>query len=191
MLRYILFSLVLCLGLALTSRAQDKTEREVGVKPSEVPDPAKSWLKDAFEKVKRPKWFLEYSQDGQAFEAKFWWEKHYHSVKFDSLGKLMDVEIEISKDEMPPTSWEEIQGYFQSEFEEFSVMKIQRQLIGDESDLEDFFDEEETEGVTIRYEIVFQGKKGAWQIWEGLFDEQGAFISIVRVQMRSVDNLIF
>lgn len=191
MLRYILFSLVLCLGLALTSRAQDKIEREVGVKPSEVPDSAKSWLKDAFEKVKRPKWFLEYSQDGQAFEAKFWWEKHYHSVKFDSLGKLMDVEIEISKDEMPSKSWEEIQGYFQSEFEEFSVMKIQRQLIGDESDLEDFFDEEETEGVTIRYEIVFQGKKGSWQIWEGLFDEQGAFISIVRVQMRSVDNLIF
>lgn len=183
--------MVLCLGLELTSLAQEKTEREVGVKPSEVPDAAKSWLKDAFEKVKRPKWYLEYSQDGQAFEAKFWWEKHYHSVKFDSLGKLIDVEIEISKDEMPSSSWEKIQGYFQSEFEEFSVMKIQRQLIGDESDLEDFFDEKETEGVTIRYEIVFQGKKGVWQIWEGLFDEQGAFISIVRVQMRSVDNLIF
>ncbi|GMQ29807.1 hypothetical protein [Algoriphagus confluentis] len=191
MKRNVLILLIVWMASWSVSFAQDKVEREVRVKSDEVPDRAKSWLKDAFEKVKRPKWFLEYSQAGKAFEAKFWWEKHYHSVKFDSLGKLIDVEIEIAKEEMPSSSWAKITSYFESEFEEYSVMKIQRQLVGEESDVEDFFDEEETEGITLRYEIEFHGKKDSWQIWEALFDEGGEFISLVRVQIRPVDNLIF
>ncbi|WP_338219068.1 hypothetical protein [Algoriphagus sp. oki45] len=173
------------------SFAQEKSEREVRVKASEVPSSAKDWLKDAFEEIKRPKWYLEFSLEGKAFEAKFWREKHFHSVKFDSLGRLVDVEIEITKKEMPEESWLAIESYLESEFEEFAVQKIQRQLIGEEGDVEDYFDENETEGVKIRYEIVFEGKKENWQLWEALFDESGAFLTLVRIQVKPVDNLIF
>jgi hypothetical protein len=60
-----------------------------------------------------------------------------------------------------------------------------------EPDFEDFFDENETKGITIRYEIVFEGKSEAWQVWEALFDESGLLISVIKVQPRPLDNLVF
>ncbi len=171
--------------------SQEKIEREVKVKPSQIPDSAKKWLSDAFEGLKKPKWFVEYSQTGKAYEAKFLWKKYFYSVEFDSTGRLQDVEIELSKEEVPLNSWNQIQRYFSEEFKEVSVQKIQRQLIGSESDVEDFFDEDKSEGITIRYEIVFEGKNDSWQVWEGLFDEFGTLISVIKVQLRPTDNLVF
>ncbi|TDQ18548.1 hypothetical protein DFQ04_0350 [Algoriphagus boseongensis] len=191
MKKNVLYLLIFLFAGSSFSLAQEKIEREVKVKPSEVPISARSWLKDSFEKVKKPKWFLEFSQEGKAYEAKFWWEEHYHSVKFDSLGNLKDVEIEISAEEMPIESWANVQSYFKGEFVDYSVQKIQRQIIGSESDVEDFFDEGEKEGITLRYEIVFDGKKDNWQVWEALFDENGSFMTLIRVQTKPVDHLIF
>lgn len=171
--------------------SQEKTEREVKVKPSQVPISAKEWLTDAFEDLRKPKWYLEYSQKGKAFEAKFSKNGYLYSVEFDSLGNLEDVEIEIPSSEIPPETWTNIRNYFSEEFKEISVQKIQRQLIGSESDLEDFFDENESGRITVQYEIVFQGKNEAWQVWEGLFDEKGSLISIIKVQLRPLDNLVF
>lgn len=156
-----------------------------------MPSPAKVWLSDAFEKLRKPKWYLEYSQSGIAYEAKFLWEKYFYSVKFDSLGSLQDVEIEIEQTEISKEAWVGIERYFAGEFKEVSIQKIQRQLIGKESDLEDFFDEDQRDGVTIRYEIVFQGKNEAWHLWEVLFDEVGSLISIIKVQQRPLDNLVY
>jgi sporulation protein YlmC with PRC-barrel domain len=177
--------------LPLLCFSQEKVEREVGVKSSKVPNHAKEWLLDAFEEVKKPKWYLEYSQNGRAYEAKFLFKSYFYSVKFDSLGALMDVEIEIDRKEISQNTWIQIQSYFESSYEDIKIQKIQRQLIGDESDVEDYFDEDKKEGVTIRYEIVFDGKNESWAKWEALFDDQGKLISIIRVQERPVDNLIF
>lgn len=171
--------------------SQDKFERETSIKPSHVPSKATEWLSDAFEKVNKPRWFLEFSQNGKSYEAKFFYQGHYHSVEFDSLGKVEDVEIEINKSEMESDVWEAIQAYFDSEYEQVKVEKIQRQLTGSESDLEDYFDEEEDEDVEVRYEIVYQAKKGHWELWEALFDDSGKIISKLKVTIRPNDNLIF
>lgn len=188
-LKLILFTIFF--GISFLSYSQEKVEREVKAKANQVPKSSRDWLFDAFEDIKRPRWFLEYSQNGKAFEAKFLRKGYFYSVKFDSLGALMDVEIEISQKEVPEQAWKVIQEYFESNFSEIKLDKIQRQLIGKEDDVEDFFDENETEGITIRYEIVFEGKNDAWLLWEGLFDENGKLISIIKVQQRSLDNLIF
>ncbi len=179
------------IGIFNISFAQEKIEREIGIKPREVPTAARDWLKDAFEEVKRPKWYLEFSQNGKSYEAKFNYQGHFHSVEFDSLGNIQDVEIEIKESEVPAEVWNEIQSYFDSEYRQVKVEKIQRQLTGSESDLEDFFDEDEDEGIVTRYEIVFQGKQELWELWEALFDDSGKFLSILRVQIRAADNLIF
>jgi hypothetical protein len=55
----------------------------------------------------------------------------------------------------------------------------------------DFFDEDEQERLKIKYEIVFQGKNEHWELWEALFDDLGRFESILKVQIRLNDNLIF
>lgn len=182
---------LLIFWISFSAFSQEKIERELKVKPSQVPTPAKEWLADAFEDLRKPKWYLEYSQTGKAFEAKFIWKKYFYSVEFDSLGKLQDVEIEIPSSEIPTETWTKIQGYFFEEFQEVSVQKIQRQLIGKEDDIEDFFSENESEGISIRFEIVFEGKNETWQVWEGLFDEHGTLISVIKVQSRPLDNLVF
>lgn len=183
--------LIFSLGIFNGLFAQEKIERETGIKPREVPSAAKDWLKDAFEDVRRPKWYLEYSQTGKSFEAKFNYQGHFHSVEFDSLGNVQDVEIEIKESEIPAEVWKEIQSYFDSEYKQVKVEKIQRQLTGSIDDLEDFFDEQEDEDIVTRYEIVFQGKNELWDLWEALFDDSGKFLSILRVQIRPTDNLIF
>ena len=188
-LRSILF--IGCLLISFLSFSQEKIERETKVKASKVPISAREWLSDAFEGLRKPKWYLEYSQSGLAYEAKFIWQSYFYSVKFDSLGILQDVEIEIQQNEIRAEVWQAMQRYFSGEFREIRIQKIQRQLLGDQSDLEDFFDENETKGITIRYEIVFEGKSEAWQVWEALFDESGLLISVIKVQPRPLDNLVF
>lgn len=183
--------LFLSFGVFNLCFSQEKIEKESGIKPREVPSAAKDWLKDAFENIKKPKWFLEYSQNGKSYEAKFHYKGHFHSVEFDSLGNVEDVEIEISESEVSVEVWKEIQFYFESTNDEIKVEKIQRQLTASKSVLEDFFDEEKKEGVIIHYEIVFQGKNEDWELWEALFDDSGKFLSKLKIQIRPSDNLIF
>jgi hypothetical protein len=178
-------------GIFYASFSQEKIEKESGIKADQVPKPAIEWLEDAFENIKKPKWYLEISQQGKSFEAKFQFKDHHYSVEFDSLGNVQDVEIEIKESEISPEVWQNIQGYFDAEFDQVKVEKIQRQLSGPDAALEDYFDEEENQGIVIRYELVFQGKKEIWELWEGLFEENGRFISKLKVQIRANDNLIF
>lgn len=183
--------LFLSFGIFNFSFSQNKIERELGVKPREVPTAAKDWLNDAFEDVRKPKWYLEYSQNGKSYEAKFHYNGHFHSVEFDSSGNVEDVEIEIKEAEVSREVWKEIKAYFESNYEQVKVEKIQRQFTGSKSDLEDFFDEDETEGIVTRYEIVYQGKNNLWELWEALFDDSGYFVSKLKVQIRPSHNLIF
>lgn len=195
-MKFLIFSkflspLLISIGVCHFSFSQSKIERESGIKPREVPTAAIDWLKDSFENAKRPKWYLEYSQNGKSYEAKFSYKGYFHSVEFDSLGNVQDVEIQIKQSDVTKEVWGEIQSYFVSNYEQVKVEKIQRQLIGTKSDLEDFFDEDETAGIVTRYEIVYQGKNNLWELWEALFDDSGQFISKLKVQIRPSHNLIF
>lgn len=183
--------LILSVGIFNSSFSQNKIERESSIKSRDVPSDAIDWIKDSFENVKRPKWYLEYSQNGKSYEAKFNYMGHFHSVEFDSLGNVQDVEIEIEETEVAPDVWAVIQSYFVSEYQQVKVEKIQRQLTGSKSDLENFFDEDEIQGIVTRYEIVYQGKNKLWELWEALFDDSGHFISKLKVEIPPSNNLIF
>jgi hypothetical protein len=183
--------LILCVGIFNSSFSQNKIERESSIKAREVPSAAIDWLNDSFENLKNPKWFLEYSQNGKSYEAKFNFKGHFHSVEFDSLGNVQDVEIEINESEVARDVWAEIQSYFVAGYGQVKVEKIQRQLTGSKSELEDFFDEDENEGIVTRYEIVYQGKNNLWELWEALFDDSGQFISKLKVEIPPSNNLIF
>jgi len=191
-LRIVLFGLFI-LALPRVSFAQKKIEQEKGVKKKDVPSAAVDWLNDAFEGKKKVKWYEEFSNEGRAYEGKFWWGKRFHSVKFDTLGAIVDVEIEIPFMELDESVRTNISGYLQSEFEDHKINRLQIQYSGESDDLEDFFDEDENEGIVIRYELEFAGKlKGEiGKFWEGLFDHTGAFITQQEVEVRFMDNLIF
>ncbi|HAH38221.1 MAG TPA: hypothetical protein DEQ87_17330 [Algoriphagus sp.] len=173
--------------------SQEKIEREKRVDEKEVPKAAIEWLYDAFEEIKKPKWYQEFFESGYSFEAKFFKDGRYFSVEFDSLGIIQDVEIEMPLDEILPEVQKNLTAYWEETYSDFKLIKIQRQYSGDPDDLEDFFDENEVENILERYEIEYIGKEkdGVEQIWEATFDAQGKFISKRVVVVRIMDNLIF
>lgn len=179
------------------SLAQDalspKVEREVSIKQRDVPQPAKDWLVDTFEDIKRPNWYKEFNEIGYSYEAKFKLKKHFYSVKFDSLGIILDVEIELKLSELSEELQLALKDYFTANYETYQINKIQIQYTGLPDDLEDFFDEDEKEGITTRYEIEYRGKvdSNKDEIWEALFTEKGKFIQKRVIKVSSTDNLIF
>ncbi len=131
--------LIFSLGIFNFSFSQEKFEKESRIKTGEVPENAKDWLRGAFGESGKSKWFLEYSQTGKSYEAKFQYQGHYHSVEFDSLGNIQDIEIEIMESEVAQEVWKEIRNYFESEYRQVKVEKIQRQFTGSKSGLKHFF----------------------------------------------------
>ncbi|MFC3878712.1 hypothetical protein ACFOSV_00905 [Algoriphagus namhaensis] len=195
-LPYLVFALALSFlfaGFGLSAKAQDKVEREKKVKKSEVPSPAKKWLKDAFETLKSPKWYLETNESGYSYEAKFKWNDQYYSVEFDSLGVIEDVEIELNFEELAAEVQQNLNQYFSEGYKNYKIRRLQIQYSGHPDDLEDLFDENEMEGLEVRYEIEFVGTDidGLSQFWEGLFDEKGVFISRRKIITPPNENLIF
>lgn len=173
--------------------SQDKTERELRVKEKEVPKEAREWLDDAFETTKRLKWYQEVFESGYSYEAKFKHKSKFFSVEFDSLGRIQDVEIEIDYKELPKEVQTGLEAYLSADYKSSDIKRIQIQYSGNLDDLEDFFDENNLEGILIRYEIEFMGidEDGASGLWEGLFSEDGGLISKRKIILASSENLIF
>lgn len=188
-----LFLFMTCYLLCILAFSQNKIENEKSIKKSEVPQVALDWLDDAFENIKKPKWYQEFFENGYSYEAKFRYQHHFYSVEFDSLGRIEDVEVEIKISSLANEIRESIETYWHTNYEKYKVLKAQVQYSGEDDDLEDFFDENSSEGVRIAYEIEYQGKErnGADELWEATFDSSGAFISKRKIIIRISDNLTF
>lgn len=187
------FLLVLLLLSSISVLGQDKVEREVSVKQKQVPLEARKWLKDAFESVGNPKWYKEFSELGYSYEAKFKLNHRFHSVEFDSLGNILDVEIELEWEELSDEVKANLTSHFEGTLQGFKLEKIQIQYSGLSEDVEDFFDEKETDGILIQYEIEYQAEdpSGVIRIWEGTFSHEGKFLAHRRIEVREIFNLYF
>jgi hypothetical protein len=172
---------------------QEKVEREVRVKERQVPMEARNWLKDAFEKIRKPKWYKEFSELGYSFEAKFKLKDRFHSVEFDSLGTVLDVEIEMEWESLSEEVKANLTSHFEGTLRGFKLEKIQIQYSGLPGDLEDFFDEDETHGVLIQFEIEYQAEDQSEviRLWEGTFSSDGKFLAQRLIVVREIFNLSF
>jgi len=178
--------------LTIGARAQEKLEIEDRIKADQVPEAALEWMDDTFEDDPRIRWYLEISSGIKSFEAKFKWKGHLHSVEFDTTGIVQDIEIAIKWHEMPQAVQEHVSNYFNTTYSKFKVFKIQEQWTGDPDDLEDFIDKGEQEELSQRFEIKFYGKNDAEdELWEGLFNDQGALIERRIIILKPSDNLNF
>jgi hypothetical protein len=177
----------------LISLSQEKIEREKRINSNEVPSEALDWIDDAYEDIENKiKWYFEESSGSYSYEAKMKFMDDLHSVKFDTLGQIKDIEIIKEWNELQPNVKDNLQKYFQSNYKKFKIRKIQIQYTGDEDDLEDLIDENEFEDLTIRYEIEFYGKtEQSKKIWEALFDDEGNFIQKREVILNTSNNLNF
>jgi hypothetical protein len=178
--------------LSLTIAGQVKYEREARIPEKDVPKKARVWLKDTFEDIKTAKWYFETTPETNSYEAKFNWRSYNYSVKFDTLGLIVDIEKEIELFEIPESARSVILSYFKDHFHSHKFLKIQEQGTGDEDDLEDFIDENEEEGITIRYEIEFHGVTAEEnKLWEALFSIEGKLIMLREIHLPPNFNIDF
>ncbi|MHA7814890.1 MAG: hypothetical protein ACX93N_00305 [Pseudohaliea sp.] len=184
---------VIAFAVAMALSAQEKLERERSVRPSEVPEAARRWLRDAFEFLRSPRWYQDFYESGYTYEAKFKWRGQYYSVEFTSEGSLQDVEVEIGLADLPDEVRQNLRAHLSATYSTFEISRLQVQYSGAADDLEDFFDENENEGLTIRYEVEYTATLGAApsQYREGLFDHEGRHLLSRRVILPPTENLLF
>jgi hypothetical protein len=187
---------VLIIFLALLAfsdlSAQNKVERETRIRKRFVPEEAKEFVDDVFEGFKRVRWYQEVSGEGKFFEAKFKWKGDQYSVKFDTAGDIVDIEKIITLEEIPEKTRKTIVHYFEENFLKYKILKIQKQLLGNEDQLEDYLEDKEEENITINYEIEFHGvTETENKLWEILFDHKGEVILFREIILPPNFNLDF
>lgn len=180
--------LLICLLFSQVLLAQDKYEKESRVKRSEVPDLAFTFI-DSLGIKSKIKWYKEQSLSGSSYEAKFKQGALVHSVEFDTLGSIEDVEIEVKVDKIAPKAYDGITKTFGSECTGYSIRKVQQQYTGSRDELFTIIKNENAK-TTCNYELVVKCKhEGGVDLFEYLFDSKGELISKSRIVFKNSSHL--
>ena len=172
--------------------AQVKREFEQRITVSEVPEKAVNWFQKTYGNPPKVKWYKEITSGKLSYEAKLKRNKKWHSVEFDSLGVVEDVEIKIRKKRVQKEIRDAIWAYFKSTYSKFKVSKIQLQWSGNEDDLSKAIIDRNPDEIIVRYEIEFYGKnKEEDEMWEGLFSDKGELLKRRKIIFRPTDNLTY
>lgn len=187
------FLVIMILGSASTKLcAQEKFERESRLKRSDVPQKALDFI-DSLEIKNRVKWYFEQGLERTSIEAKYKKDKKRHSVEFDSLGNIEDVEIELQWKNLPIKLQDSIFSQLQKDCTKYKIEKVQIQFTGE---LENLFTKlkisEKVVPLTTRYEIIVKctSNKGV-NLFEYLFNDEGKVVSKSKIIFKNSSNLEF
>ncbi len=187
-MKFYIFSLIALIGTQLV--AQTKVEAEKRIDHSEVPELAFDWLNDAYEGKKRIKWYEQQSRNKRVYEAKFKWKGKRQSIEFDTIGNIINIEIQLKFRDIPKKAKSTIDTYFSENYENYKIKKVQIQYLGKPDDLEDLIDEDEWENITTNYEIEFLGQsKTQNDLFEALFSYTGQLLELRVIELPSSDIL--
>lgn len=179
MIKYIITTVtILILGSFSNSLlAQQKFEKESRLKQNEVPSSALNFI-DSLKLKNKVKWYLEEGLEGKSIEAKFKRNRKKHSVEFDILGNIEDVEIEIKWDELPTPLKNLISTRLQKDCIKHRIDKIQIQYTGNQMLLFlKLLSGKPTEDLTVKYEIIVKCRsEKSTELFEYLFTDKGHFI---------------
>ncbi|MCL4637424.1 MULTISPECIES: hypothetical protein [Olivibacter] len=176
--------------------AQEKLEREYRIAAEHVPEKAKSFIKATYLNAKA-KWYREEGLSGFTLEAKLKWKGQRHSVEFDTLGNLQDIEIGIKFEEVEDIARKQIETHLQTNFQHYRIVKTQVQLKGSSAQLQRIVGNqtrETTEELIINYELIIKAKSSEDKInsfYEILVNKQGEVIKLSKIVERAVNHLIF
>jgi hypothetical protein len=171
--------------------SQDKIEKEYEIDNDKVPRIAVDWVNKVFPGSKM-KWYYEETSGLKSFEAKLEWNDFKHSIEFDTTGILEDVEIDIEWEDIPKDTWEIISQTLHEEDDDFKIRKIQKQLSGSPDLVVKYVQGEINVSIIRRYEIEYYSTSNdKFNLWEGLFSDNGEIIRKRKVQLLTTDNLDF
>jgi len=194
-MRGTVFLLLLLVNLILIAQ-NPKKEIEHVIDKSEMPAKAVELIHDWIEEGKKVRFYRERDLDQMSFETKFIWKGSRYSVEFYEEGRLMDVEKIIGLEDIDSQTQTAIKKALSEQFEKYKIRKIQRQFTGkgmsDEEIVEKLM-EGETEQLTIKYEIVVDGREHSGDMgpYEMRFDSLGKKLVERKIIRRSLDNLLY
>ncbi len=185
-------SIIFLLFLSITFICgQEKVEKEYKVDEEEVPGIAIVWVNQTFPNSKI-KWFYEETSGKKSYEAKLEWDDRDHSIEFDTNGILEDVEIKVSWKSLSEDTKQQLSEVLHKEDENYKIRKIQLQLSGDNALIKGYIRGNIDAEILIRYEIEYYSTSNdKFNLWEGLFSQEGEMISKRKVKMLTTDNLDF
>jgi len=157
--------------------AQQKFERESRLKQNQVPYNALNFI-DSLKLKNKIKWYLEEGLESKSIEAKFKRKGEKHSVEFDILGNIEDVEIEIKWDELPSPLKNTISTRLEKDCIKHKIVKTQIQYTGNQMPLFlKLLSGEPTEDLTVKYEIIVKCRfEKSTELFEYLFTDKGHFV---------------
>lgn len=175
---------------SLRAFAQQKVEEEYRLEVAKVPAKAQQFVTSIFPEA-RIKWYRERSLTSESVEAKFKQNGTHYSIEFDTLGQLQDVEMLIRGADIPERASANIATTLTERYKKYKIERLQRQLTGDPDAIRRKLKDEAVENaITIRYELVVNGKTEAGRfLFEHLFDTQGNLLQTAQIITRNTDIL--
>lgn len=174
----------------LSAQDQYKFEKEVRLKEEKVPAKARSYV-EQFPFTKKVKWYLEQNLEEQSIEAKVKYQKKKHSIEFDSLGNLQDIEVEVKWESVSSLVRDSICSILNKNYARWRVQKIQIQYTGHPERLLRCIQNQATEeSVTLNYELIIKAKTaGEVKQYEVLFADTGRLRRSSEILLRNSDNI--
>lgn len=184
--------LIIFCSFSIHGFAQYKYEKEFRIKESDVPENAVNFVNE-MNFSSRIKWYREIGQDIRYYEAKTKHKGDRYSIKFSEEGTLVDVEIEMAESDMPVDTYNKIREHLKSEYDKYSIEKIQIQFLGNQKRVLEFLqNRDDKNGIETNFEIVLSTKvKGSYVMFEYLFSENGSLIRKSKIVLKSTDNIIY
>lgn len=175
---------------SLYGQSKEKIELEIHVSSSEVPDKALKFIENQ-NFNNRVKWYYEITSGRKSYEAKFNFKGDFHSVEFDTLGNIEDIEVISKFKNLDKNIQKSLDKNLLNIFKKYKIIKLQRQYIGNQHELETFFKKSNIQSLKLNFEIELEGKneKSSWNIYEILTNSTGEIIQYREISMRPTDNL--
>lgn len=189
-IRFICFTLLTLLAVANAVFSQVKYEREIRIRPAEVPAQARAFAEAALG-AQKVRWYQEINLDFFSYEGKVKKGGRCYSIEFDSSGRIQDVEIEIEFTGLDAVLGQKIVSALSGMFSSHKITKTQLQWTGEEMALRELVRSGGTDKpYTERVEIVFKCREaGRPKLYEALFDTAGKLLSKLEIAPRNTDNL--
>ena len=171
--------------------AAQKKEHEQRVDKDSVPEKALKFVEQIKIDMKHPRWYKENTSGKRSYEIKFVYDHQLHSVEFNEVGLIEDIEVMIKKRKLKPEVLRTINNSLDEIYDKYKIVKIQKQFSSEkEDDLIKILNQGISEDVVVKYEIEFEAKQnGSWKMYEGTFTKDGRLESKREIVIRSTENL--
>lgn len=178
--------------LATSTRgvAQVKYEKESRLNEKDIPERAKRFV-DTLQTEARVRWYLEEGLEGTTVEAKFSYKGFKHSIEFDTLGYVEDVEIEVPWSLIPEVARKAINQSLIKECSHHKIRKVQLQYTGPPHSLIAKIQNENTLlPYILKYEIIARCRTSEdLALYEYLFSDDGQKLRRSKIVFKNSSNL--